>query len=271
MISEKHTAAINREIDGMSTPEESAQLKDLLASNEEARAYYEDLSRLSTMLSSVDEVEPPAKLKSGVMSAIEMKKAAQAPASTLRPVPAPEKVSFLHTILHGYQRRGEWAYAFSFAAFVAGIAIGFLGFTALGNGFTTSGDTSQFTGSMTPFKDFEIVDTKPLDENGVIGTVETRYTSNQIFTKIEVSSEQNLDIVVEFDGNLLSPIGFHQEFPTPSGITLGANEMRLVHQGQNVYVLTLGYPAMSASEVHVKFYSGGLLFERTLNALPAGR
>ena len=263
MIDEKHVVAMNKEIDGMNTQEESARLRDFLGSHDEARAYFEDLSNLGNMLSGVQMVEAPPTLKAGIMSTIHEKQQIGA-----RPV-APPKETWFDTMRGGFQHPSRWAFGFSFAA---GVAFGIIGYAAFGDGLSPPSPIAdhRFAGSMAPFEASAPVDRLEFDEAGVTGHIETRSVSDRFLTKIAVNSERDLEIVIEFDGNVLSPIGFEQETPGAAEIAVGAERVRLSHRGSNVYVFTMGYPAMTASEVQVKFYSGGLLFEKALNTLPAG-
>jgi hypothetical protein len=121
---------------------------------------------------------------------------------------------------------------------------------------------------MAPLKDLAIVDRQDFNGAGVSGSVEMKYAADQIVATIDVKSVEDLDIVIEFDGKVLNPLGFQQSSPHPMGITVEPDRVKLLHSGHNTYIFTLGYPALTTSEVHVKFYSGGFLFQRTLKTLP---
>ena len=263
MMKDKRITAMNRELDGMNSPEETAELETFLGSDPEARAYYEDLTRLSTMLSEVKEVDPPRELKAGIMRAIEpVSAAAPAEAQVHRPVESGMYDGFLNNFLGAF--RGRWAYAFTFSA---GIAAGIVGFTVFGDGLSTT-SMEGLTGTMAPIEDFVTVDQQDFNQSGVSGSIETQYAADHLVATIDVESAGDLDIVIEFDGKVLNPLGFHQLSPHPMGVTMESDQVKLLHRGQNTYTFTLGYPVKTASEVHVKFYSGGFLFQKTLKTLP---
>lgn len=264
MMKDKQITAMNRELDGMNSPEESTELENSLGSDPEARAYYEDLTRLSTMLSEIKEVDPPRELKAGIMRAIEPVPAAAPPEAHDVHVPAESGIydGFLNNFLGAF--RGRWTYAITFSA---GIAAGILGFTAFGDGLSTT-SMEGLTGTMAPLQGFVTVDKQDFNQAGVSGSVETQYAADHLVATIEVKSAKDLDIVIEFDGKVLHPLGFQQSSPHPMGVTMESDQVRLLHRGQNTYTFTLGYPVRTPSEVHVKFYSGGFLFQKTLKTLP---
>lgn len=264
MMKDKQITAMNRELDGLNSPEETAELETFLGSDSEARAYYEDLTRLSTMLSEVKEVDPPRELKAGIMKAIEPVPAATPPEASGARRPAESGIydGFLNNFLGAF--RGRWAYAFTFSA---GIAAGIVGFTTFGDGLSTT-SMEGLTGTMAPIQDFVTVDQQDFNQAGVSGSIEMKVAADHLVATIDVESVEDLDIVIEFDGKVLNPLGFHQSAPHPMGVTMESDQVKLLHRGQNTYTFTLGYPVKAASEVHVKFYSSGFLFQKTLKTMP---
>jgi anti-sigma factor RsiW len=61
---------IDRYVDGETTPEESARVRDTLSGNPEAKAYGEEAARLVGLLNAIPAPAPPADLKHHVMSSI---------------------------------------------------------------------------------------------------------------------------------------------------------------------------------------------------------
>ncbi len=61
---------MNREIDGLNSPKESAELKKLLRGNSEAEKYYRELMFVASVLNRVPEVEPPTGLKDSILNSI---------------------------------------------------------------------------------------------------------------------------------------------------------------------------------------------------------
>ncbi len=61
---------INRDLDGLASAEESARLRQILAENEEARKFSEDLRALSRGLAAVGRAVPPPTLRPAIMRSI---------------------------------------------------------------------------------------------------------------------------------------------------------------------------------------------------------
>jgi len=69
-IGEKYVELMNREIDGLNSPKERAELEEYLRGNRDAERYYRELLFVAGLLDRIPEVEPPAQLKQSIMRAI---------------------------------------------------------------------------------------------------------------------------------------------------------------------------------------------------------
>jgi len=69
-IEEKYIELMNREIDGLNSGKESAELQKYLRGNPEAERYYHELLFVAGALNRVPEVEPPAELKASILRSI---------------------------------------------------------------------------------------------------------------------------------------------------------------------------------------------------------
>jgi hypothetical protein len=78
-MEEKYVELMNREIDGLNSRAESAELEKYLHRNPEAGRYYRELLFVAGALNRVPEVEPPAGLKASILNSI-FGKEAEAPA-----------------------------------------------------------------------------------------------------------------------------------------------------------------------------------------------
>ena len=70
MIDEKIKDLINRDLDGLLSPEEQDQLKTYLAQNEQARHYYQKMRQMTEFLNQVPEVPAPPSLKENILNQI---------------------------------------------------------------------------------------------------------------------------------------------------------------------------------------------------------
>jgi anti-sigma factor RsiW len=71
MIEERHLELIHGDLDGELTPEQRAELSELLRASPEARGLREELSRLSGALAAVKSVDPPPDLTKWVLQALD--------------------------------------------------------------------------------------------------------------------------------------------------------------------------------------------------------
>jgi hypothetical protein len=71
MIDRKNIDLVNRDIDGVATPDEHARLLALMASDEDLRILHEDLTGLNAALSGVEQRKAPASLKHAIMREVE--------------------------------------------------------------------------------------------------------------------------------------------------------------------------------------------------------
>jgi len=69
MMNDRIVALMNGEIDGENSASESLELRAILESNDEARAYYDDLRELGARFSEAGEIEPPPGLRHEVLTA----------------------------------------------------------------------------------------------------------------------------------------------------------------------------------------------------------
>jgi hypothetical protein len=289
MIDERRVEAINRELDGVSTPEESAALKTLLASDEEARATFEHLSRIHRLLSEVKPVAPPAALKEGIMAAVAERRAAEAAAAEGHvaqrhpeparrspgvPPPLPRKESWLGTIAAGFRTQGRWAFrtqgrwAYAFT-FIAGLVVGMAAFGTFGDGLRL--DRSQVTGTMVPHtQGLTVIDRADFDEPGFRGDVVTGSVNGLLVAEIELDAVRDVTLTVDFDPQNLVPQGVRGEQPVPGGFAALDGEIRVSHSGKNRYVVSWERKASGSPHIMVGVLDEGTRVEASLRTSPGG-
>lgn len=257
MIDEKRLALMNAELDGENSPEASASLQTILAADPESRAAFEDLTRLKGLLDAVPQVDPPPELKAGILRAV-------AP-STARPE---ARAGWWETFSRAFlaHRRFAWSYGFA-----AGLVLGILGL-ALVRGGSPVLDRSEYVGSMTPIQKLTLLDSARLDEAGVTGAVETRADRGEVILRLQVdSAPEGLEVAVTYDPGSFRPSGFRQDGPPPSHISMNDNKLQFQFLGRQTTLLALSrLEGGRASQVHLRFRSGGQEFERTLDTGSAG-
>ena len=261
MIDEKYEELLHRALDGEATAEEAARLREYVAANPGARASYDDLQHLFQMLAYVERVEPPAGSQEQLLRRLR----------EARPVPAPQE-SWLGDAMGALRRRItlNTAYAFAVGA-IAGIAL----FAAIKDHSATRSrlDDSALPGSMLPRNrgEFRIVDQQQLALAGLRATFRVRSAPGFVVAEMDVSSEQRADLVLEFDGKTLSPIGFEQTRQGPGLISLGDARVRLENTGQNHYLVVFLEDGGAGSDLVVKVLAGGSSQEKHLKTREEGR
>jgi len=253
MIDEKRLALMNAEMDGETSPQESASLRTILAEDPEARVAFEDLSRLAGLLDAVPQVEPPPELKAGILRAIR-------PSAPPHREPVP-RAGWWETLTRAFQAHGRFAWGYGFAA---GLVLGLLGL-ALFRGGTPGLDRSEFVGSMRPLTSLTLLDAQSVDQDGVVGSLETRAGDGEVILRLQLdTAPPDLEVAVTYDPGSFRPTGFRQGGP-PSHIALNDNELRFQFHGRQTTLLALSrLEGGRASEVHLRFRTSEHEFARTL-------
>lgn len=261
----KFEDALNREIDGETTSEESAELRRHLAQSPEAQSYFEDLEGLCRMLRAVKEIEPPVGFKEGIVQLVHSRAGnpTREAARETRKVPGESWLGAVRGAL-GRRLRFQGGYAFA-----AGIAAGVLLFVVFTDSFTSIFrlDESSLPGTMLPIeqsREFETVDTSELRSEDIQATVETRRDQDLLLTEIQVHSRQPVQIWVEFDGAILTPLGFEQGTDSPGRIRLDTGLIHIAHEGPNTYRFLLRDIGGVDSQLGVRVGAGAEVVERRL-------
>jgi len=118
MIKKHLIELMNREIDGVNSPDESATLQAYLQSNEEGRRYYEGLRGVATLFSTAGDVTPPGDLNRMIMASIPERDARRGAHTERR------------SMLDAFSPRRKLAYSFA-AGLVLGCVLFLILFNAL--------------------------------------------------------------------------------------------------------------------------------------------
>jgi hypothetical protein len=263
MIEEKYEDLVNRDLDGETTPEESALLRAHLSADPAARGYHEDLRSLQRLLRAVVAIEPPPTFKQDLLRMIRER------GMEAQPEPA-RREGCREPVVLALRRRLTWGTAYTFAA---GIAVGVALLVAMGERPTPSSrlDDSTLPGAMLPverFDDLQPIDSQPLRLQGVRGRAQTKSLPYAVLADIEVAAEQPVQIRLAFDPGALVPLGFAQKQPGGGVVRLGSGEVEIEHVGENRYVLALGRRGTPAGVLVVQVRLGDSVVEQVLRAVP---
>jgi hypothetical protein len=202
MVDDKYTELINKEIDGVSTPEESAMLKEYLGKNPDAEKHFRELRRTCELIEELEPIEPKPSMKNRVMNSIDPN----------RYVPK-KKSGFLRSAFaYSHGRPGpRLAWAFSF-----GLVIGFLAYSVLSGDLDfkqgIDGRNMHGTIGFGQGRDWKLLDEIPVVLPGIEGSI-VAYRSRDItgvHVDLEASEEIALHIRSRDDDPLFSyaqPVG----------------------------------------------------------------
>ena len=244
MTEEKFIELVNKEIDGLNSPRESEELKVYLQSNAEARELSQDLLKLSTVLSRVEEVDPPHSLTSDILRAVRTsgKRSSSEP-------------TFVRWIKELVESRTTFQYAYVFSA---GLILGIALYSLVGVHPSTSGvaDPSSLSGSIIinsaayPFTEgpgYQFT----VEAESVSGSIVTKRSENLAVIELDIQSAGQVEVAIQFRPETLRFKGFSQSQPATGSRSVEESSFRLTTQGNNRYILAFERLTKDPSEVAV--------------------
>jgi hypothetical protein len=237
---------MNEELDGTTTPEDSARLNRALESREDVRAEYERLGGVFAVLSQVGMEDPPAELKQGVLRRIRERES------------APAREGWIESIAAAFRGRPRFAYAYSFAS---GAALGVLAVALLtGNLMTRPGsDSRPFTGTMAPppnASSYQRISSRDFLLRGGRVQAETLSGREGILARITAQAPRGTEIIVSFDPGDWSAEAVRQN-PAGNEVMLGFGRLsvRMQKFGESQYLLYLARRGPVGSPLRIAIHS----------------
>lgn len=230
-------SALNQEIDGQNSPEESARLRDELARSPELRARYERLVGVVRTLEAVPPAEPPPGLTAQIMRAV------RARARSARPW-----TSWGEAVRSALARQPVLGLG---SAVAAGLVLGaFL--AGVGEPLRLedkSGGTMLSGGAL----DLREIDRAELLGDGYRGEVVVREGIGWIELRVRLEGRPPLDLTASFDLRELFPQGVDLQGAPAARVALGPDSLHLREAGAGDYVVRLGVrePAIKGVQVRL--------------------
>ena len=250
MIDSKTEDLINRDIDGALSAQEATRLKEVLSTDPEAQNYYDEIENLSQMLAQVEEVDPGPNLKKNILNSIPVQKYQNEENRERTP------------LFSAWNSRPSYrlTLAFAFGLIIVFFTSSFVTDLPPNNNSNLIG-TILLTGSDAKFK--------PADEAEITlpeisGTVSSQYAENVVLFRVDLSTDSEIAVVVEFDESDLRFAGFQPQKYSAGQINVSSNEIRLANKGRHDYVLIFEDKTSADSQVTVKMFADKLLYEKTL-------
>ncbi len=236
-------------IDGELTPEEKDLLEKHLEDHPGDRERFRALEAFSDVLGKVEEIDAPSELRQRVYAGLDMASSADGP-------------TFFERLRSMFWPDGSGAFRFVAVA-AGGFAVGVIGYHLVNYESIRNGslDISQIYGSMN-------VDTDPhriidIDLEGVQGTLKFDKRGPVIVSEIEIDSEAEVEIRLEYDGESARFGGLKPTSGPDGRITVDGNSVTLVSKGAGKFYVMIDVDPTVQSFIHVYISSeGSLLLER---------
>lgn len=256
MTNERFEELLNKEIDGIATPSEIAELNSYLQAHPDARQLRDDLHRLSGMLRHIEEVEPPAGLKSYIMAAV--------PQGRTDAKPRFSVVAWVRDLI---ETRTTFQYAYVFAA---GLIVGVALYSLVTVQTPATTDPASVTGSILfnnssiPLKDgpgFEL----NLAEERIQAKVQTKHSESLVVVDVRLQAQREVVLRVQFEQQQLRFKGYSQSRTTPAKLTLSDHGLVMTSLGENHYILAFERSTVEPSKISFIFErSGKNLYEESI-------
>jgi len=191
MIEKRYIELMNKEMDGVNTPDESAALRCFLASSEEARRMYDELRGVAGMFAAAGEIMPPPDMKRTIMEAIAERKA-------LRGARRAERRRFLDVLTP----RTKLA-----CSFVGGVAFGLLALIIMLRAIPQSGglDRKDLYGTLAGRRSAETViasESVSIEAGDVSGRLTAQYRDNSLTVALDLNAPREIEVVLSPAGRL---------------------------------------------------------------------
>jgi len=246
---------VNRKIDGETSVTENESIEAYLADHPEVDSRYEELTGLSKLLAKAKDAVPPDGLKRDILNEIASRKRIK----SIQEVPSQ---SWIQCVVHSFNYR----YAVTFVSgLAAGIAL-FVLSTGVWNG-STDWDTNGARGTMMPslsIDSFHKIERQELIHEGISGHIETRLSDTHLMVILYLSSENNVNVTLAYDGSKLPLTGFQQMCESSDRLRVESNRVLIPHTGECEYYLIFDDGAKARTNLSVALECDGNVFSHVL-------
>ena len=229
MIDDALDDLIQREIDGATTPEESAELQRKLATEPAARAHLERLRNLTSILSSVPSVEAPPELRDKVRAALQSRGPA-VPVGT-------DRSHRPHRRVWPPLRRRDVVFAAGGDLAAAAVLL------SLGRLPQPAGlDPERLRGAMggaDAWEDARTVDQQELDASWITGRASVRQRADLVAVELALQPRGDVTVELRFDGERFTPVGFAAAPSAETNVVMQRDSLRIDHVGRGTSRLIL--------------------------------
>jgi hypothetical protein len=263
MIDERLKELMNAEVDGENSPEASAELRRILETSAEARAYYDDLVELGRKFGEAREVEPPATLRSEILAATSRRPAAAHHRATARRMRTANRRA---TLAGGLRDLLSPRLACAFAAGAVAGAVILAVVTGAGTD-TDALDPNALRGTLAawePPSEIDAGECLRFDVPSGSGSGCVSYASTDIWAELHLDTVDETEVVFLHDGD----VRFDRFRVVEAGdhsVSVTDGRATLTHSGLGDYVILFEDRDEWLSPLSVEVYSAGeLQFEKQI-------
>ena len=172
MITPKYIELMNKEIDGLNTAKNSAELNSYLNSDPEAQRYYQNLLDVAKTLEQVADIQPSPELKKSILNSINWKKYA-----------VEKKKSRYKFALPQLRFTIKYAYVFT-----AGLILGIIGYSSLSDTVNKT-DPSFLNGTLINEDKVQLVDRCDFENEDINCSFSLKSQDNYLFAELDLKSK----------------------------------------------------------------------------------
>jgi len=253
-IDPRYLELMNAEIDGEISPEDQALLESFLDSNDEARAYRDQLRAMCRMLDDEPAIDAPDGLGRPALAKIQPAAASTGAGNRS-----------LADIINSWFGIPAVKYTMSFAA---GVILTFALVTSDQASRSTFNDVTSLVGTMSSFDPRgEAIrrDNLKLTLNELAGSVNLLSTGPLLILDFDLASTQPVEIVASFDNRDIWFNGFAQLQSMGTTVAAETGQVTVRMEGQRRYAVYLHNSGGTDTTLSLNFYaSGSLLHEGEL-------
>ena len=216
-ITERNAELIQGGIDGELNESERTEFEVLLRDSEDCRHYFEEITQLSDLLSTIPDLDPPADLHQKIMAGIELPRAGKMP-----------------------EWLKNWFQPTSYGLAVAAGMLLAIGAVRLAP--DTSNDMTSLVGSMVrqnSLSQREAAGQLSIELGQVQGNVLLKDLQDSIALQFNMDSASKVEVLIDLNGTGLQFGGFADDAEGVEGFAVSGGKVRVANEGSHQFVVFL--------------------------------
>ena len=222
-IDKYYIELMNKEIDGLISPQEKADLEDYLSENPAAKKLYQEFKYTTDLLTQVPQFTPSPNLKKRIINSLDFNRYAKNEIGV-------NLFSWLSRRLH--VSRPQLAYIFAFGLIV-GFIIHLLFFTQPFDQKSLNLDDLVGTIGIIDSKGFVSIQKIPIDLPDISGDIEIGKLANFIILTTTLFSQNQYELFIEYNNSEVSFIGMKPQTTPQFLVETRRSRLKISHYGNS--------------------------------------